>query len=89
MHLYFRKSNRRHFGSRIELHGAATKGNHGSVQSNVLGLQISHISHETAFGVDRVEHFLSHILVVSLEIFGEVRHGVISDFYLGLESELS
>lgn len=39
--------------------------------------------------MDRVEHFLSHILVVSLEIFGEVRHGVIGDFDLGLKSELS
>jgi hypothetical protein len=38
-----RPGDRDHFSSRVELHGARTKGNHGSVEAHVLGLEVEHV----------------------------------------------
>lgn len=91
MQVQFRPGNRSHLWSSVEFHGAASQRYHRSIQSDVLLLQASQISHHLTFWVNRLENLLIHKGISSQKLLVQwnTAWSETLDIYFWLLSELS
>ena len=64
-----RPSNRQHFGSSVQFHGARTQRNHAAVHRQIALFQFFQVTQHFVFGVVTVEHFVGKDFIAAQQVF--------------------